>query len=425
MSSAVAIVVLYTVSKQTIMNDFPIDTIREDFPLLKAQVNKTRLVYFDNAATTQKPVQVIDTIDNLYRNQNSSIHRSVNYLSGKMTEAYEGARETVRRFVHANNSREIIFTAGATASINLVATSFGEAFIEEGDEVLVSAMEHHSNIVPWQLLCDRKKARLKVLPVNDIGELQMDQLPILLTERTRLIAVTQVSNAMGVINPVNEIIRQAHEKNIPVLIDGAQSIQHGQINVQEMDCDFYVFSGHKVYGPTGIGVLYGKEKWLEAMPPYQGGGDMIDRVSFSGTSFNVLPFKFEAGTTNYVGAIALGAALEYIEHIGLDHIDAYEIALNDYAGNALRSIPGIRIFGDSKMKHPIFSFLLENIHPYDAGMVLDKLGIAIRTGTHCAMPLMEHFGIDGTIRASMCFYNTKEEVDRFVEGINTVQEMFG
>ncbi|MBT3244236.1 MAG: cysteine desulfurase [Bacteroidetes bacterium] len=407
------------------MNDFPIDTIREDFPLLKAQVNKTRLVYFDNAATTQKPVQVIDTIDNLYRNQNSSIHRSVNYLSGKMTEAYEGARETVRRFVHANNSREIIFTAGATASINLVATSFGEAFIEEGDEVLVSAMEHHSNIVPWQLLCDRKKARLKVLPVNDIGELQMDQLPILLTERTRLIAVTQVSNAMGVINPVNEIIRQAHEKNIPVLIDGAQSIQHGQINVQEMDCDFYVFSGHKVYGPTGIGVLYGKEKWLEAMPPYQGGGDMIDRVSFSGTSFNVLPFKFEAGTTNYVGAIALGAALEYIEHIGLDHIDAYEIALNDYAGNALRSIPGIRIFGDSKMKHPIFSFLLENIHPYDAGMVLDKLGIAIRTGTHCAMPLMEHFGIDGTIRASMCFYNTKEEVDRFVEGINTVQEMFG
>ena len=425
MSSAVAIVVLYTVSKQTIMNDFPIDTIREDFPLLKAQVNKTRLVYFDNAATTQKPVQVIDTIDNLYRNQNSSIHRSVNYLSGKMTEAYEGARETVRRFVHANNSREIIFTAGATASINLVATSFGEAFIEEGDEVLVSAMEHHSNIVPWQLLCDRKKARLKVLPVNDIGELQMDQLPILLTERTRLIAVTQVSNAMGVINPVNEIIRQAHEKNIPVLIDGAQSIQHGQINVQEMDCDFYVFSGHKVYGPTGIGVLYGKEKWLEAMPPYQGGGDMIDRVSFSGTSFNVLPFKFEAGTTNYVGAIALGAALEYIEHIGLDHIDAYEIALNDYAGNALRSIPGIRIFGDSKMKHPIFSFLLENIHPYDAGMVLDKLGIAIRTGTHCTMPLMEHFGIDGTIRASMCFYNTKEEVDRFVEGINTVQEMFG
>ena len=407
------------------MNDFPIDTIREDFPLLKAQVNKTRLVYFDNAATTQKPVQVIDTIDNLYRNQNSSIHRSVNYLSGKMTEAYEGARETVRRFVHANNSREIIFPAGATASINLVATSFGEAFIEEGDEVLVSAMEHHSNIVPWQLLCDRKKARLKVLPVNDIGELQMDQLPILLTERTRLIAVTQVSNAMGVINPVNEIIRQAHEKNIPVLIDGAQSIQHGQINVQEMDCDFYVFSGHKVYGPTGIGVLYGKEKWLEAMPPYQGGGDMIDRVSFSGTSFNVLPFKFEAGTTNYVGAIALGAALEYIEHIGLDHIDAYEIALNDYAGNALRSIPGIRIFGDSKMKHPIFSFLLENIHPYDAGMVLDKLGIAIRTGTHCAMPLMEHFGIDGTIRASMCFYNTKEEVDRFVEGINTVQEMFG
>ena len=407
------------------MNDFPIRKIREDFPILKTQVNKVDLVYFDNGATTQKPRRVIECIDKIYSEQNSSVHRSVNYLSAKMTESYENARETVRKFINADTIREIIFTAGATASINLVASSFGEAFIKEGDEIIVSTMEHHSNIVPWQLLCDRKNAKLRVLPIRENGELQVEKLTELLTEKTRLVAVTQVSNVMGIVNPVNEIIRQAHIENIPVLIDGAQSVQHEMIDMNEMDCDFFVFSGHKIYGPTGIGVLYAKEKWLEAMPPYQSGGDMIDRVSFSGTSFNDLPFKFEAGTTNYVGAIALAEALNYLLDIGLDSISRYEHELCTYAGEALRTLPGVKIYGDVADKQPVFSFLLDNIHPYDAGMVLDKLGIAVRTGTHCAMPLMDFFGIDGTIRASLCFYNTRDEVDRLVEGIITVQEMFG
>lgn len=405
--------------------DFPIDAIRKDFPILQTQVNKYPLAYLDNGATTQKPQQVIDLISDLYSSRNSSVHRSVNYLSGKMTTAYEQARETVKDFIGANNSKEIIFTSGATGSINLVACSFGEAFVQEGDEILVTQLEHHANIVPWQLLCDRRKAILKVLPIDQDGKLILNDLDQLLTSKTRLVAVAQVSNAMGTINPVEKIIQAAHKKSIPVLVDGAQSVQHGKINVQEMDCDFFVFSGHKIYGPTGIGVLYAKERWLEAMPPYQGGGDMIERVSFTGTTFNELPFKFEAGTTNYIGAIALAEALNYLNGIGLDAIQQYENELHIHAREALRSIQGLTIYGDAPVKHPIFSFLLKDIHPFDAGMVLDKLGIAIRTGTHCAMPLLEHFGIDGTIRASLCFYNTKEEINRLKEGIQLVQEMFG
>lgn len=405
--------------------DFPIDAIRKDFPILQTQVNKYPLAYLDNGATTQKPQKVIDLISDLYSSRNSSVHRSVNYLSGKMTTAYEQARETVKDFIGANNSKEIIFTSGATGSINLVACSFGEAFVQEGDEILVTQLEHHANIVPWQLLCDRRKAILKVLPIDQDGKLILDDLDQLLTSKTRLVAVAQVSNAMGTINPVEKIIQTAHKKSIPVLVDGAQSVQHGKINVQEMDCDFFVFSGHKIYGPTGIGVLYAKERWLEAMPPYQGGGDMIERVSFTGTTFNELPFKFEAGTTNYIGAIALAEALNYLNGIGLDAIQQYENELHIHAREALRSIQGLTIYGDAPVKHPIFSFLLKDIHPFDAGMVLDKLGIAIRTGTHCAMPLLEHFGIDGTIRASLCFYNTKEEINRLKEGIQLVQEMFG
>lgn len=405
--------------------DFPIDSIRSDFPILQTQVNKYPLAYLDNGATTQKPQQVIDLISELYSNHNSSIHRSVNYLCGKMTDMYEQARETVREFLGAHNAREIIFTSGATGSINLVASSFGDAFVKEGDEILITTLEHHSNIVPWQLLCDRKKAVLKVLPVDQNGVLQVDQLDCLLSEKTRLVAVAHVSNALGTINPIDEIIKKAHNLNIPVLVDGAQSVQHGVINVQEMDCDFFVFSGHKIYGPTGIGVLYAKERWLESMPPYQGGGDMIDRVSFEGTTFNELPFKFEAGTSNYIGAIGLAEAMKYLVSIGLDEIEAYEKSLHKYAQESLLSIDGLKIYGEAPDKHPIYSFLLKDIHPFDAGLVLDKLGIAVRTGTHCAMPLMEHFGIEGTIRASLCFYNTKSEVDRLKEGIILVQEMFG
>ncbi len=407
------------------MSSFPVDKIREDFPIQKTQVHGQLLTYLDNGATTQKPQVVIDTIAALYANRNSSIHRAVNFLSGQMTAEYEGARETVRQFINASSTREVIFTAGATASINLVASSFGEAFIQAGDEILVSTLEHHSNIVPWQMLCERKKALLKVIPIDQQGKLRMDLLPELISEKTRLVAMTQVSNALGVINPVKEVIRQAHSKNIPVLIDGAQSIQHGQIDVQDMDCDFFAFSGHKVYGPTGIGVLYGKEKWLEAMPPYQGGGDMIERVSFSGTTYNELPFKFEAGTTNFAGAVGLAKALDYLSAIGLDPINAYEAQLMNYADKKLKEIRGMQLFGSIREKHPVFSFLLKNIHPYDAGLVLDKLGIAVRTGTHCAMPLMEFFGIEGTIRASFCFYNTFEEVDRLCAGLDTVIEMFG
>lgn len=405
--------------------EFPIESIRNDFPVLKTQINKQPLVYFDNGATAQKPKPVIDLVNDLTANKNSSIHRSVNFLSSQMTDVYEQSRELIRDFLGASSSKEIIFTSGATASINLVASSYGDTFISEGDEILLTTLEHHANIVPWQLLCQRKGAVIKVLPIDEDGKLRMDLLDDLLGPKTRFVAVAHVSNVMGTIQPVKEIIEKAHLLNIPVLVDGAQSVQHGEINVQEMDCDFFVFSGHKVYGPTGVGVLYGKEKYLEAMPPWQGGGDMIDRVSFSGTTFNELPFKFEAGTTNYIGAIGMAEAFRYMQKTGLAAIQKYEQELRRYADEQLHAIPGIRIYGDIEKKSPIFSFLLEGIHPYDTGMVLDKMGIAVRTGTHCAMPLMEHFGIEGTIRASLCFYNTMEEVDKLIEGLTLVTDMFG
>lgn len=403
---------------------FPVKEIRKDFPVLSRKVYDRDLVYFDNAATTQKPEVVINRINDLYRNHNSSVHRSVNHLSDVMTTEYEKAREIVRDFIGASSSREIIFTSGATGSINTIAFSFGEAFVGSGDEIIVTEMEHHANIVPWQLLCQRKGARLKVIPFDDNGQLNLEALPSLINENTCLISLTQVSNSLGTINPVREIIEIAHSHDIPVLIDGAQSVQHSTVNVNELDCDFFVFSGHKIYGPTGIGVLYGKEKWLEKLPPYQGGGDMIERVSFSGTTFNELPFKFEAGTTNYIGAIALAEAIKYVSSIGIGEISKYESRLRDYAANKLKDFPDLRIFGNAINKVPIFSFLLDKIHPYDAGMVLDKMGIAIRTGTHCTMPVMEHFGIDGTLRASLCFYNTLEEIDRLAESIQLVKEMF-
>jgi cysteine desulfurase/selenocysteine lyase len=404
--------------------DFPVSEIRKDFPVLEQKVHGKDLVYFDNAATTQKPRIVINKLIELHSEKNSSIHRSVNYLSDQMTREYEAARETVRDFIGAESSREIIFTSGATGSINTVAYSFGEAFVGTGDEIIVSELEHHSNIVPWQLLCERKGAILKVLPINHNGEIIIDKLNSLITENTRLVSVSQVSNSMGIINPVEEIIRITHLHDVPVLIDGAQSVQHSTVDVRKLDCDFFAFSGHKIYGPTGIGVLYGKEKWLDQIPPYQGGGDMIDRVSFSGTTFNELPFKFEAGTTNYIGAIGLAESIKYISNIGLDAINKYESQLQKYASEALSSIPGIKIYGNSDKKVAIFSFLIDGIHPYDAGMVLDKMGIAIRTGTHCTMPVMEHFGIEGTMRASMCFYNTKNEIDKFVEGLSFIIDMF-
>jgi len=404
--------------------DFPVKNIRNDFPLLSQKVHGKDLVYFDNGATTQKPAVVINKINDLYSRTNSSIHRSVNHLSDLMTREYENARDLVRDFIGAKSSKEIIFTSGATASINTIAYSFGEGFVEKGDEIIVSELEHHSNIVPWQLLCERKGATLKVIPINDEGEMKIDLLPSLITEKTRIISVSHVSNSLGTINPVKEIIDIAHRNDIPVLVDGAQSVQHSKVNVTDLDCDFFVFSGHKIYGPTGIGVLYGKEQWLDRLPPYQGGGDMIDRVSFSGTTFNVLPFKFEAGTTNYIGAIGLGESIKYINSIGINAISNYEAGLRDFMIESFSKIPGIKLFGTSTNKVATFSFLLDEIHPFDAGMVLDKMGIAIRTGTHCTMPVMEHFGIEGTIRASLCFYNTKEEIERFIEGLALVQEMF-
>jgi len=392
--------------------------------LLSQEVYNKNLVYFDNAATAQKPKVVIERMSELLRIKNSSIHRSVNYLSDIMTREYESAREEVRAFIGAGDTKEIIFTSGATGSINTVAFSFGEAFVGHGDEIIVSELEHHSNIVPWQLLCERKGAVLKVLPINDSGEICIGNLSKLLNDKTRLVSVSQVSNSLGTINPVKEIIDIAHAHEVPVLIDGAQSVQHSKVDVIDLDCDFFVFSGHKLYGPTGIGVLYGKEKWLNQMPPYQGGGDMIDRVSFKKTTFNELPFKYEAGTTNYIGAIGLSEAIKYLNAIGIDAIQEYEFYLRDYTYRALKTLPGIVFYGTAREKVAIFSFLIDGIHPFDAGTILDKMGIAIRTGTHCTMPVMERFGIEGTMRASLCFYNTVEEVDRLVEGLKLVIEMF-
>ncbi len=404
---------------------FNVNKIRSDFPILNQQIYNKQLVYFDNGATTQKPACVLETINYFYNRINANIHRGVHKLSEESTQAYENARETVRAFINAKSTREIIFTSGATASINLVAHSFGEAYINEGDEVIVSEMEHHSNIVPWQLICERKKAKLKVFPFNDNGELILDKLDELITEKTRIIAVNHVSNSLGTVNPIKQIIGIAHAKGVKILIDGAQGVKHGIIDIQDLGADFYAFSGHKIYGPTGIGVLYAKEEILEKMPPWQGGGDMISSVSFEKTVYNELPFKFEAGTANYIGAAGLATALKYYQSIGIEEATRYEDEILHYATHQLLSIGGVKIYGTAKEKAAIISFLIENVHPYDAGMILDKMGVAIRTGTHCTEPVMAHFGIDGTIRASLAFYNTREEIDQLIEGVKKVKMMFG
>jgi cysteine desulfurase/selenocysteine lyase len=409
----------------SVFTDLQLEQIRKDFPILSQKIYGKPIIYFDNGATTQKPQVVIDTINRFYSEKNSSIHRGVHLLSEKSTEAYEQARETVRQFINASSSNEIIFTSGATGSINAVAFSFGEKYISAKNEIIISEMEHHSNIVPWQMLCERKGSKLKIIPFTPEGELDIDQYKKLFSENTKLVAVTHVSNTLGTINPVKEMVKLAHDHGIPVLIDGAQAIQHGHVDVRDIDCDFYAFSGHKVYAPNGIGVLYGKEKWLDEMPPYQGGGDMIDCVTFEKTTYNVLPFKFEAGTTNYSGAIGLKVALDYISSVGLDKIAIHELELLEYATAKLKKIEGLEIYGNARKKISIISFLLENIHQYDAGMVLDKLGIAVRTGTHCNQPVMDFYNISGTLRASMVFYNTKEEIDRLYEGLLKVKEMFG
>ena len=400
-----------------------LERIRKDFPILQQQVYNKPLIYLDNGATTQKPRAVIDTLREILEEQNSTIHRGIHFLSEQMTNRYEAARETVRSFINAASTQEIIFTSGATGSINAVAFSFGERYVDAGDEILISEMEHHSNIVPWQMLCERKGAHLKVIPFDEHGELLLDQLDELLTDKTKIVALTHASNSLGTINPVKEVIRRAHERKIPVLLDGAQMVQHGEVDVRELDCDFYVFSSHKIFGPTGSGVLYGKESLLEELPPYQGGGDMVDQVSFEKTTYNTLPFKFEAGTMHYAGAIGLAAALNYLQSVGLKEINAYEKELIRYTQEKLEEIEGLKIYGGAKNRISVFSFLLDKIHPYDAGMILDKMGIAIRTGTHCTQPVMDHFGISGTIRASLVFYNTMEEVDRLVEGIRRTMEM--
>lgn len=402
-----------------------ITKIRKDFPILSTEVYGKSLVYFDNGATTQKPQCVIDKITEIYSTVNANIHRGVHHLSQEATELTENARKIVQQFINAKHSHEIIFTKGTTESINLVASSFCRQFCKEGDEIIVSEMEHHSNIVPWQIQEDISGVNLKVIPINDKGEIIIEEFEKLITPKTRLVSVTYVSNVMGVINPVEKVIEIAHKHNIPVLIDAAQAVQHIEIDVQKLDCDLLVFSGHKIYGPTGTGVLYGKEDLLNQLPPYQGGGEMIGKVSFAKTTFNELPFKFEAGTPNYVDFIALGTALEYVQSLGLNNIKAYEDELLEYATKRLLEIEGLKTFGTSKHKSAVISFLVKGIHHYDMGMLLDKMGIAVRTGHHCAEPLMDVLGIEGTVRASLVFYNTKEEIDRLVEGVKRVVSMFG
>ena len=405
------------------MNPEQIYAIRNDFPILAERVYNKPLVYFDNAATTQKPRCVVEKINQGYYHINANIHRGVHYLSQKATEAHEDARTAVAEFLHAGKREEIIFTRGTTEAINLVAFSFGETFCRENDEIIVSAMEHHSNIVPWQMLCERKGMKLRVVPVNEQGVLELASLETLINERTRLVAVTHISNVLGTVNPIAEIIQTAHKHNVPVLIDGAQAVAHAAVDVQLLDVDFYVFSGHKIYGPTGIGVLYGKETWLDAMQPYQGGGEMISTVSFEKTIYNELPFKFEAGTPDYIGPTALVEALRYVQNIGLTNIAAYEHELLAYASRRLTEIEGARIIGTANEKSAVLSFLIGDIHPYDIGMLLDKMGIAVRTGHHCAQPLIDSLGILGTVRASFAFYNTKEEIDSFIEALKRAVAM--
>jgi cysteine desulfurase/selenocysteine lyase len=407
---------------QTIASD--IDKIRSDFPILSRKVHNKPLVYFDNAATTQKPQVVIDAIVNYYTDLNSNVHRGVHYLSQQATTAFEDVRTKIQKFVNAAYRHEIIYTRGCTESINLVAGSWGKANIKAGDEILISALEHHSNIVPWQMLCEEKDARLKVCPILEDGSLDMSALSVLMTPSTKLLAITHISNTLGTINPVKEITRMAHEKGIVVLIDGAQALSHMKVDVQDIDCDFYTFSAHKVYGPMGIGGLYGKEEILNAMPPWQGGGEMIKNVTFEKTTYNELPFKFEAGTPNVGDVLGFGAALDYVSGIGLDQIAALEHDLLTYATERLSANPLIRIIGNAPEKASLVSFMIGNIHPYDAGTIIDQFGVAVRTGTHCTQPLMDSLGIPGTIRASFAFYNTKEEIDRLMEAIVKVEQLF-
>ncbi len=403
---------------------YNVEEIRADFPILARTVYGKPLVYLDNGATTQKPRCVVDAITDEYYSVNANVHRGVHFLSQQATELHEASRETVRRFINARSTNEIVFTRGTTESINLLASSFGEAFLGEGDEVIVSTMEHHSNIVPWQLLQMRKGIKLRVIPMNDCGELLLNEYERLFTERTRIVCVTHVSNVLGTVNPVKDMIATAHAHGVPVLVDGAQSIPHMPVDVQALDADFYVFSGHKVYGPTGVGVLYGKEKWLDKLPPYQGGGEMIQHVSFERTTFNELPFKFEAGTPDYIGTTGLARALDYVTTLGMDRIAAYEHDLTEYATRRLKEIPGMRIFGEAAEKGSVISFLVGDIHHFDMGTLLDRLGIAVRTGHHCAQPLMQRLGIEGTVRASFALYNTKEEIDALVAGVERVSRMF-
>lgn len=398
--------------------------VRQDFPILARTVYGKPLVYLDNGATTQKPRCVVDAITDEYYSVNANVHRGVHFLSQQATELHEASRETVRKFVNARSTNEIVFTRGTTESINLLASSFGEAFLKEGDEVIVSTMEHHSNIVPWQLLQMRKGIVLRVIPMNDRGELLLDEYERLFTPRTRIVCVAHVSNVLGTVNPVREMIATAHAHGVPVLVDGAQSIPHMPVDVQALNADFYVFSGHKIYGPTGVGVLYGKEDWLDKLPPYQGGGEMIQHVSFERTTFNELPFKFEAGTPDYIGTTGLAKALDYVSALGMDRIAAYEHELTEYATRRLKEIPGMRIFGEAPEKGSVISFLVGNIHHFDMGTLLDRLGIAVRTGHHCAQPLMQRLGIEGTVRASFALYNTKEEIDALVAGVERVSRMF-
>ena len=402
---------------------YDVQKVRQDFPLLSRQVYNKNLIYLDNAATSQKPQQVIDTIIDYYTLRNSNIHRGVHALAAEATEAYENSREKVREFINAKHSHEIIFTRGTTESINLVAYAWGRKNIKEGDEIIVSQMEHHSNIVPWQMLCEDKKAKLKFIPFTDEGELIIDELDNLITDKTKLIAVVHVSNTLGTINNVKEIIKKAHATGVPVLVDGAQAAPHFAVDVQELDCDFYTVSGHKMFGPTGSGILYGKESFLNDMPPFQGGGEMIKSVTMEGSTYNELPFKFEAGTPNIEGGIGIGTAVDYLRNIGRDNLINYEHELLDYATARLKEIKDLRIIGEAKNKVPVISFLVGKIHPYDLGTLLDKMGIAIRTGHHCTQPIMDRYKIPGTCRASFAFYNTKEEVDVLVEAITKAQKM--
>ncbi len=409
--------------KTTPVTDRDFDALRSDFPILAQKINGHRLAFLDSAASSQRPQCVIDAVRHYYERDHANVHRGVHTLSHRATEAYEGAREKVRGFINASSTREIVFTRGTTDSINLLAASFGQS-IEAGDEIVISCLEHHSNIVPWQMLCERSGAILRVVPINERGEIRMDDYLELLGPRTRLVAMSHVSNALGTINPVERIIAAARERDIPVLIDGAQAVPHQPVDVAALDCDFYAFSGHKMCGPTGIGVFYAREKWLEQLPPYQGGGDMILTVSFNETTYNDLPYKFEAGTPNIAGAIGLGAAIDYLLAIGMGRIQSHEAALLDYATKAISEIDGIRIIGTAEHKEGVLSFTLDDIHPHDLGTVLDQQGVAIRTGHHCAMPVMDFFGIAGTARASLAFYNCRQDIDQLIDGMQLAIRMF-